>query len=125
MPSEDHRIIYLEDDDLTRKIFRKYFSNPESVTTVKDTEIFLELISKTIYHLIFLDINLGSDSSGAEILERIREITDFKQCKIIAITAYALNGDREFYLSKGFDDYLPKPYNMEQLHKIIDKYLSK
>lgn len=125
MPSENHRIIYLEDDDLTRKIFQKYFSNSESVTTVKDTEIFLELITKTKYHLIFLDINLGQDSSGIEILERIREITDYKHCKIIAITAYALIGDREFYLSKGFDDYLPKPYNMQQLHKIIDKYLAK
>jgi CheY-like chemotaxis protein len=46
----------------------------------------------------------------------------FKSPKIIAITAYALEGDREKFIKAGMDDYISRPVQKEDLEKVLEKY---
>ncbi|MEO8621353.1 MAG: response regulator [bacterium] len=64
--------------------------------------------------LVLLDISLpGMD--GNEILARIRADDQLKRLPVIALTAHAMAGDREKYLSAGFNDYITKPIVDESL----------
>lgn len=74
------------------------------------------------YDLIMLD-DMMPRMSGVETLKKLKEISGFDM-KVIALTANALTGMKEKYLADGFDDYLAKPINKDELNKIINKYLN-
>jgi CheY-like chemotaxis protein len=64
--------------------------------------------------LILLDISLP-EMDGTEVLDWIRKQDDLKHLPVIALTAHAMAGDRDKYLSAGFDDYVTKPIVDEAL----------
>jgi two-component system cell cycle response regulator DivK len=71
------------------------------------TEV-LDGLGDNIPDLVLLDISLpGMD--GTEVLEWIRSQEPLKALPVIALTAHAMSGDRDKYLSMGFDDYVTKP----------------
>ena len=74
------------------------------------------------YDMILLD-DMMPKMSGVETLKKLKEIPGFKIITI-ALTANALTGMREKYLQDGFDDYLAKPINKDELNRIINKYLN-
>jgi two-component system, cell cycle response regulator DivK len=57
---------------------------------------------------VLLDISLP-DMEGTDLLRRIREHPALRDLPVIALTAHAMSGDREKYISLGFDEYLTKP----------------
>ena len=61
------------------------------------------------------------DMDGLEATRSIREQRMKKQPYIIAMTAYALEGDREEFLSAGMNDYLSKPIQIEKLKLALEK----
>ncbi len=79
-------------------------------------------IKKQNYQLIFLD-HMMPDMDGIETLKLIkREIKNFS-VPVIALTANAIRGVRDVYLSEGFTDYLSKPIQTEKLLDILEKYI--
>ena len=76
------------------------------------------------YDLILMD-DMMPKMSGVETLQKIKvEIPQF-DIPVIALTANALTGMREKYLADGFNDYLAKPINKDELNRIINEYLNK
>ena len=74
------------------------------------------------FDLVFLD-HMMPEMDGIETLHVIRENKMCEDVPIIMLTANALVGDREKYISEGFDDFLSKPVISEKLDKMILKYL--
>ncbi|MEM0961776.1 MAG: PAS domain S-box protein [Bacteroidota bacterium] len=64
---------------------------------------------------VLLDIHLGLSISGEDVMRRIRASKAHAPLPIIAVTAYALPGDRDRFLSAGFDAYVTKPYTRSEL----------
>lgn len=60
--------------------------------------------------------------SGVQTLQKLKELPNYN-IPTVALTANALSGMREQYIAKGFDDYLAKPIEKEELDKILAKYL--
>ena len=76
------------------------------------------------YDLILMD-DMMPRMSGVETLQKIKvEILQF-DIPVIALTANALTGMREKYLADGFNDYLAKPINKDELNRVINEYLNK
>ena len=76
------------------------------------------------YDLILMD-DMMPKMSGVETLQKIKaEIPEF-DIPMIALTANALTGMREKYLADGFNDYLAKPINKDELNRVINEYLNK
>jgi signal transduction histidine kinase/DNA-binding response OmpR family regulator len=86
----------------------------------------LKVLRHERFDLVLLDIQMpGMD--GITVLEHFRrfgpEATTPRHTPVIAVTANALTGDRERFLDFGFDDYLPKPFRIEQLQNRLEHHL--
>jgi CheY-like chemotaxis protein len=71
-----------------------------------------------------MDIQMP-DMSGMEVTKLIRNPGSKvlnKDIPIIAVTAYALKGDRERFIEAGMDDYIPKPISLKTLREVLDKW---
>lgn len=72
-----------------------------------------------VYDLVFMDIQMP-EMDGVETVRHIRsELQPAEQPYIVALTAHAMQGDREKYLASGMDDYLSKPLRIHQLQRIL------
>jgi CheY-like chemotaxis protein len=74
----------------------------------------VEGLPDEIPDVILLDISLP-EMDGTEVLAWLRDREDLREVPVIALTAHAMAGDREKYLSIGFDDYVTKPIVDEDL----------
>lgn len=85
----------------------------------------LELVEKFKYDVILMDIQMPL-MDGIEATRRIREMEGTKRhTPIVAITAFALRGDKEKFISMGMDDYIAKPVKMKELFSTIEKMFFK
>jgi CheY-like chemotaxis protein len=81
----------------------------------------VEAAHRQVYDLIFMDVQMP-ELDGVEATKRIqKELGDQSPC-IVAMTANAMDGDRERLLDSGMDDYISKPINLEALRSIIVKF---
>lgn len=117
----DKTILIVEDDHTSNEFFQEVLNITKAkvkfATNGKDA---IDIFKNNKIDLVLLDIQLPG-ISGIEILKEIKKIN--KNIPIIAETAYALTGDKEKYISLGFDDYIAKPILPVQLLEIIAKYL--
>jgi len=72
--------------------------------------------------LILMDIQLPK-MSGLEVTRKLRQLPAFNHIPIIAITAYAMKGDKEKFIKAGCDAYLPKPIDIHELPRVISEML--
>lgn len=117
------RILIIEDNEtniyLISFILKK---NGYEVLEAKTGEEGIELALKEKPNLIIMDIQLpGID--GLETTKRIRESKEDKGIPIIALTSYAMTGDRERALSAGCNGYLEKPINPDTIMEEIEKFI--
>ena len=118
--------VLLAEDDLVSKnmmtiILKK---NGFEVSTVENGRDAISAFQNEKFDLILMDINMPfMDGYTATSLIRAQERTMEHYTPIIAMTAYALKGDREKCLKAGMDDYLSKPISIYQVVKILRKYV--
>ncbi len=87
-----------------------------------DGEEALDVATREQPDLIVMDIQLPK-MSGLEVTERLRQMPVFRDTPIIALTAYAMKGDKERFIAAGCSAYLPKPINTRELPEMISQML--
>ena len=65
------------------------------------------------------------DLDGIETLKSLKQLEGYNIPKIVCLTANAISGAREFYLSNGFDEYLAKPIDVNELDRIMKRFCKK
>ena len=101
------------------KILRKYKFDVEVIDSGNECIRKIKLEEK--FDLIFMDIMMG-EVNGIETLKSLRELQDYNLPPIVALTANALSGMKDEYLSNGFDDYLEKPLTVDELKRVFSKF---
>ncbi len=117
-------ILYVEDDAMSVELVRILLKNICNLDIAKKAEEAIELVRNKKYDLILLDINLGMGMSGIEIIEKVRETDNYAKIPIIAVTALAMKDDKDYFLSKGCDYYISKPFSKSEFLDLIKKALS-
>jgi PAS domain S-box-containing protein len=112
------KILHVEDDMLGRKVVKVLLKKECIVTDVEDGESAIMLAKKQIFDLVLMDINLRG-ISGIETAQALRTIPGYEKIPIVAVTAYAMVGDKEEFIRNGCTHYLSKPFTKESLIKII------
>ncbi len=102
------RIAVVEDNPDNRLLVQAILEDLYEITEYESGTAALEGLVKSRPDLVLLDISLP-EMDGTEVLRRIRADSRLSTLPVIALTAHAMSGDRERYLSAGFDDYLTKP----------------
>jgi two-component system cell cycle response regulator DivK len=117
------KILIVEDNPQNMRLIEMALS-AESYTLLEATngEEALEVAKKERPDLIIMDIQLPK-MSGLEVTRKLREIPEFSRTSIIAITAYAMKGDKEKALDAGCNAYLSKPISARDLPNLIAKML--
>jgi CheY-like chemotaxis protein len=104
-------VLLAEDNPVNQKLaVRLLEKQGHSVAVAHDGQEALELQSKNAFDLILMDVQMPR-MDGLEAAQAIREIEKAtqKRIPIIAMTAYAMKGDRERCLAAGMDAYVSKP----------------
>ncbi len=116
------KVLVVEDNPLNMELVTELLNAQGFITDwAKDGEEAVQKAEKEVYDLIVMDIGLpGID--GVEAAKRIRNKSRNKFVPVIALTAFAMKGDRERFIKGGFDAYLSKPINVPEFMKIIEKY---
>lgn len=117
------KILVVENEESNADVLLYYLKNHFDVTLAVNSDEALNILENHNFDLILMDINLGFGMNGVELTKHLRSIARFKDIPIIAVTAYALSGDKIYFLSAGCTDYISKPFNQNELLNIISKYL--
>ena len=121
----DAKILVVDDTRMNLEVCKGLLKKTRIQVDTADSGMeCLNMIMKKEYHMIFLDHKMPN-MDGVQCLEHMREMENNPNTntKVIALTANAVSGAREFYLSHGFDDYLAKPIQGEKLEQLLCQYL--
>ena len=117
------RVLAVDDTPMNQKVIKGLLKRNEIVPDLADSgRKCLELASKNFYHIIFLD-HMMPEMDGIETLKCLKQLSLPPETKIVVLTANAITGAREKYLSEGFDDYLSKPIDVGALETVLSQCL--
>ena len=121
--SEPPRILSVEDNPDTRLLLEHTLQDDYDVTVVSSVEEALDHVATDSFDLLLLDINLSEKDGGVELLHTIRKREHIDDIPAIAVTAFAMPGDRDDFLQEGFDEYVGKPFTRDRLVSTIEDTL--
>lgn len=110
-------ILLAEDNQINIQFIKTVLENlGHKVMTAENGKVALDHLNTNVFDLVLMDIAMPV-INGIDALKTLRELEQLsgKHLTVIALTAYALMGDREKYLKMGFDGYLKKPFTTREL----------
>jgi CheY-like chemotaxis protein len=118
------KVLVVEDNLASRELLVEVLGSLQcEVRAVGDGAAALEAISSFNPNVVLMDIQLPV-MDGLSVLQAIRRDPGLKSVRVIAVTAYAMQGDREKFLEQGFDGYLCKPIEIaamiHEVRKVLD-----
>ena len=128
-PSKPHlRILFAEDEGISLLSGKRMLEKSgHTVSTARDGQEALALLAEHDFDLILMDIQMPI-MDGVEATRAIRDPARFgakSRVPIIAMTAYAMAGDKEKFLAAGMNDYISKPVDMDALQELLEKVMAK
>ncbi|MCX9083510.1 MAG: response regulator [Candidatus Methanoperedens sp.] len=113
------KVLIVEDDPINMKLIIEILDSLDfMIQTATNGFEALAMADKDLYNLILMDIELpGLD--GIETAQRIKNKPGYNKTPIIAVTAFAMKGDREKILDAGLDYYVSKPIHVADFIKLI------
>jgi len=122
---ENLQILVAEDNVINQKLIMAVLNNfGLNVTIANNGEEAIKLRKENDYDMIFMDIQMpvmGGVEATQKILEYEKD-NSLKHIPIIALTANALVGDKEKYMSQGMDDYTTKPLDIKAIEELIVRF---
>lgn len=115
------KILVVDDNELNIKVVRRLLTgfDFEIVECRSGLECLNKITEGNEFDLVLMDIMMP-DMNGSKVLAKLKENLNFN-IPVIAVTADALSGAKEKYISEGFIDYMSKPFSKEQIKQKIDK----
>jgi two-component system sensor histidine kinase/response regulator len=122
------RILLVEDNEVNQELCRAALvDSGHQVETAWDGRQALQLLGKEVFDLVLMDCQMPV-LDGYAATTKLREMEKTgeaaaERTTVIALTAHGLKGDREKCLAHGMDDYLSKPFTLDQLRDIMQKWI--
>jgi CheY-like chemotaxis protein len=119
------RVLIAEDNAVNRELLRELLeARGYAVLEACDGQEALRMIEQTHPDILLLDIGMPV-LDGFGVIRKIRENPCLAALPVVAVTAYAMQGDRENIMKSGFNGYLSKPVDARSLAEKLERVLSK
>jgi len=123
MRNMKEKILIVEDNPQNMRLIEMVLRDKDyTLLKATDGDEALDVAFRELPDLIIMDIQLPK-LSGLEVTKKLRETPAFSHIPIIAITAYAMKGDKEGIIESGCDAYVSKPINTRELPGVIAEML--
>ena len=120
----NRRIMVVEDYDDTRMLLKQALEMlGYSVLEASNGQEAVDIAGREHPDLILMDLDLPI-LDGIAATQRIRQQEHMESVPIVAVTAYPLSYSRVKAFAKGCNEYMPKPIDMSELARVVDRYLS-
>ncbi len=115
-------ILAVEDDDISLEFLKELFEPYKVILlSTNNGQSAIDICkSEPKVDLVLMDVQLPV-LNGKESMKQIK--IHSPDLPVIAQTAFAMSGDKELYVNEGFDDYIAKPINVQELISIVDRFL--
>ena len=117
------RVLVVEDSEATRRLLTLVLSDRFECEVASDGSEAIEKAEKEIFKAVLLDIDLGKGPNGIDVLDHLRQKNYYRTVPFMAVTSMATPQDRSMLLRKGFDAFVPKPFQKGQLLSTLDKII--
>jgi len=119
-------VLLVDDEAITQTYIKRLLEKQGvEVSVAENGEQALVMLTEANFDCVLMDVQMPV-MDGVEATKKIRSSNlEFKDIPIIAMTAYAMSGDREKFLDAGMDDYISKPVDKDELFDSIRKNISK
>ncbi|MCB1875773.1 MAG: response regulator, partial [Chromatiales bacterium] len=124
-PTKEGRILVAEDNTVNRELARELLELlGYTCQVVSNGRQALQTLAHEAFDAVLMDCHMP-DLDGYEATRKLRLDPKHQHLPVIAVTASALPEDRQRALRAGMDDLLPKPFEIQQLRDILDKWLAR
>ncbi|MGQ9642613.1 MAG: response regulator, partial [Ignavibacterium sp.] len=117
-------ILLVENDDASIEVTQLFLKDVCELDVVANGEQAVESAKAKNYDVILMDINLGRGLSGLDVTQKIRSQSGYENVPIVAVTAFAMIGDKEEFIKAGCTHYLSKPFKKNELLELIGEIIS-
>ncbi|MDR1977778.1 MAG: response regulator [Synergistaceae bacterium] len=122
--AEDAKVLVVDDNEINlivaSELLKQYDIQADTAQSGSEA---LRMMDEKKYDLIFMD-HMMPEMDGIEVTGRIRAHEDWRaDVPVVALTANAISGMKELFLSKGMNDFISKPIELDQLNKILQTWL--
>lgn len=115
----DYKILYVEDDEYSIDVVSIMLRGLYSLEFAHNAEEAIDKVKTNKYDAILMDINLRKGLDGVQLTKLIRKLPEYKDAPIIALTAYAMEKEKQEFLSNGLSHYLSKPFRKKDLVELL------
>jgi len=127
-PPVKPRILAVEDNSETQLLLKHLLQSEFDVVVASGVDEAMQAADQAAqegadFNVLLLDINLSEQRTGTDLLRLLRQRDDMCDVPAIALTAYAMPGDREDFLASGFNHYVSKPFTRSDLTEAIESSL--
>ena len=119
----DARVLVIDDTEINLAVITNLLKKTKlMIDTAISAKKGIELLEKNHYDVVLID-HMMPEMDGIQALHYMKDNNLVKDSKCVVLTANAVSGVREMYISEGFDDYLSKPINPEVLEQRLIEWL--
>ncbi|MDD4795867.1 MAG: response regulator [Bacilli bacterium] len=124
MSYNNKKVILVDDNNMMLKIATKVLEkyNFNKIDTKTNAFDCMQAINQNEYDLIIAD-DMMPEMSGTEMMFKLKEAENFKIPIVVLTGNVEIPNAKEHYLNLGFDDFLAKPINLEELDRVIKKFI--
>ena len=117
------RILAVEDLSEARVLLKHILKKQYDVETVPGVDAALKIASEQSFDLFLLDINLGGDRNGMDLLRLLRDMPPYHDTPALAVTVHSMPWETEMFYEAGFTGFITKPFRQKELLEAIEKAL--
>jgi len=114
-------VLIVEDNTVNSNLLMHHIKKFCNVFFSQTGNAAVEVTKREKIDAIFMDINLGQGMDGTQAMQEIRKQTGNENLPVVAVTGFAAKEERDKFLKAGFNDFIAKPFERQELMNIFDE----